>query len=222
MKSRLLHWINEIDGRFREMVLLVKEWAKAHNINDPKSGTLNSYTLSLLVIFHFQTCAPALLPPLEEIYPGNLADDLRGGRAAAERHIKETCAENITKFRLNSSRKRNPSSLSVLFILFLEKFFDINSRALEQGICLYTGQWEALDSNDRWPSNKYALYVEDPFERPDNSARAVGNRQLTRISQAFQATHSVLTSGSHNKVFRWNSTQARSITVSGKNTTYKP
>lgn len=32
----------------------VKEWAKAHHINDSKSGTLNSYSLSLLVIFHFQ------------------------------------------------------------------------------------------------------------------------------------------------------------------------
>lgn len=32
----------------------VKEWAKAHNINDSKTGTLNSYSLSLLVVFHFQ------------------------------------------------------------------------------------------------------------------------------------------------------------------------
>jgi len=34
--------------------LQVKEWAKARNINDPKNGTLNSYSLCLLVIFHFQ------------------------------------------------------------------------------------------------------------------------------------------------------------------------
>ncbi|KAJ0045674.1 hypothetical protein Pint_06364 [Pistacia integerrima] len=54
MKSIFLFWINEIDGRFRNMVLLVKEWAKAHNINNPKNGTLNSYSLSLLVVFHFQ------------------------------------------------------------------------------------------------------------------------------------------------------------------------
>ncbi|PSS33347.1 hypothetical protein CEY00_Acc03735 [Actinidia chinensis var. chinensis] len=76
MKSKLLFWINEIDGRFHDMVLLVKEWAKAHGINDPRSGSLNSYCLSLLIIFHFQTCVPALLPPLKEIYSGNLVDDL--------------------------------------------------------------------------------------------------------------------------------------------------
>lgn len=32
----------------------IKEWAKAKAINDPKNGTLNSYSLCLLVIFHFQ------------------------------------------------------------------------------------------------------------------------------------------------------------------------
>ncbi|MCE5165701.1 Protein heso1 [Datura stramonium] len=78
MKSKILYWINTIDGRFRDMVLLVKEWAKAHNINDSKTGTLNSYSLSLLVVFHFQTCVPAILPPLKDIYPGNMVDDLTG------------------------------------------------------------------------------------------------------------------------------------------------
>ncbi|XP_010262615.1 PREDICTED: protein HESO1 isoform X3 [Nelumbo nucifera] len=75
-KSKLLLWISEIDERFRDMVLLVKEWAMAQNINDSKSGTLNSYSLCLLVIFHFQNCRPAIVPPLKEIYPGNIADDL--------------------------------------------------------------------------------------------------------------------------------------------------
>ncbi|KAK7830129.1 protein heso1 [Quercus suber] len=78
MKSKLFLWISEIDGRFRDMILLVKEWAKAHDINDPNSGTINSYSLSLLVIFHFQTCEPAIFPPLKDIYAGNVADDLQG------------------------------------------------------------------------------------------------------------------------------------------------
>lgn len=83
IKSRILYWICTMDTRFSDMVLLVsslypsdfffchptlvsprlmschyslqvKEWAKAQNINDPKNGTLNSYSLCLLVIFHFQ------------------------------------------------------------------------------------------------------------------------------------------------------------------------
>lgn len=54
MKSKFLFWITGIDGRFRDLVLLVKEWARAHDINNSKTGTLNSYSLSLLVVFHLQ------------------------------------------------------------------------------------------------------------------------------------------------------------------------
>ncbi|KAG6528379.1 hypothetical protein ZIOFF_010534 [Zingiber officinale] len=54
MKSNVLKWLSEIDDRFRDMVLVLKEWAKAQDINDPKSGSLSSYALCLLVIFYFQ------------------------------------------------------------------------------------------------------------------------------------------------------------------------
>ncbi|MCL7039032.1 hypothetical protein MKW94_027048, partial [Papaver nudicaule] len=76
IKSKFLYWITGIDERFRDMVLLIKEWAKSQHINDPKNGTLNSHSLCLLVIFHFQTCEPPILPPLRDIYEGNIADDL--------------------------------------------------------------------------------------------------------------------------------------------------
>ncbi|XP_052170508.1 protein HESO1 isoform X2 [Diospyros lotus] len=192
MKSKLLFWINEIDRRFRDMV---KEWAKAHDINDSKSGTFNSYCLSLLVIFHFQTCTPAILPPLQEIYPRNMVDDLRGVRADAEKNIEETCAENIYRFRSDKSRMRNYSSLSELFISFLAKFSDISSRAPEQGISPCSGQWENIETNTRWQPKTYALFVEDPFEQPANTARTVNQRNLSRISETFQTTHQMLISG---------------------------
>nr|XP_027104376.1 protein HESO1-like isoform X1 [Coffea arabica]XP_027104377.1 protein HESO1-like isoform X1 [Coffea arabica]XP_027104378.1 protein HESO1-like isoform X1 [Coffea arabica] len=188
MKSKLLFWMNEIDGRFRDMVLLIKEWAKAHNINDPKFGSLNSYSLSLLVVFHFQTCVPAIFPPLKEIYPGNMVDDLIGVRALAEKHVEETCAVNINRYRSDSSRLTNHSSLSQLFMSFLEKFSDISAKAATQGISPYTGQWEDIDTNMRWLPKTYAVFIEDPFEQPVNTARTVSNKQLARISNSFQTT----------------------------------
>lgn len=39
------------------------------------------------------------------------------------------------------------------------QFSDISSRAVEEGICLYTGQWERIDSNMRWLPKTYALFV---------------------------------------------------------------
>ncbi|KAK4579251.1 hypothetical protein RGQ29_029076 [Quercus rubra] len=185
MKSKLFLWISEIDGRFRDMILLVKEWAKSHDINDPINGTLNSYSLSLLVIFHFQTCEPAIFPPLKDIYAGNVADDLQGLRTVAERNIAEACAANIRRFRQDKFRRVNHSSLSELFISFLEKFSDISFKASELGICTYTGKWECR-SNIRWVRKTSAILIEDPFEQPENSARTVNKSGLTRISEAFE------------------------------------
>ncbi|KAL8257527.1 hypothetical protein R6Q59_029568 [Mikania micrantha] len=194
MKSKLLFWINDIDARFRDMVLIVKEWAKAHGINDSKTGTLNSYSLSLLIVFHFQTCEPAILPPLSEIYPGNMAADLTGVRATAEKNIEDICGVNINRIKSDKSRTINRSSLADLFISFLAKFCDISVRASTQGISPHNGQWEDIDTNMIWQPKTYALFIEDPFEQPVNCARSVGQRNLHKIAQAFQSSHQKLTS----------------------------
>ena len=44
-----------------------------------------------------------------------------GLRTVAERNIAEACAANIRRFRQNKFRRVNHSSLSELFISFLEK-----------------------------------------------------------------------------------------------------
>uniref|UniRef100_A0A7N0V3S7 Poly(A) RNA polymerase mitochondrial-like central palm domain-containing protein n=3 Tax=Kalanchoe fedtschenkoi TaxID=63787 RepID=A0A7N0V3S7_KALFE len=198
-KSRVLFWISGMDNRFRDMVLLVKEWAKTHNINNPKYGTMNSYTLCLLIIFHFQTCVPAILPPLKEIYPGNIVDDLTGIRETAQARIAETCAANIRRFKEDKSRRVNRGTLSELFISFLAKFADIGVMASNQGISVYTGQWEDIETNTRWLPKTYALFVEDPFEQPENPARTVSNRSLERISQVFKESHRQLISAPSNR-----------------------
>ncbi|RVW49273.1 Protein HESO1 [Vitis vinifera] len=144
-----------------------------------------------------QTCRPAILPPLKEIYSGNVADDLIGIYCKGQ--IEETSTANINRFKRDRSRVPNRSSLSELFISFLAKFADITSRASEQGICPYTGQWVDIDSNMRWMPRTYELFVEDPFEQPENTARGVRSRQLQRISEAFQTTHQRLTSANQDQ-----------------------
>ncbi|MQM14905.1 hypothetical protein Taro_047839 [Colocasia esculenta] len=145
IKSKIFLWITEIDERFRDMVLLIKEWAKVHDINVPKAGTLNSYSLCLLVIFHFQTCNPPILPPLKDIYGGNL-------------------------------------------------FSKIRELATDNAICTYSAKWESIRNKLDWSGKSYKLIVEDPFEQPDNAARAVGETGLTKISNAFAETYRSLSS----------------------------
>ncbi|MCL7030428.1 hypothetical protein MKW94_015915, partial [Papaver nudicaule] len=195
INSKFLSWITQIDGRFRDMVLLIKEWAKLRDINSPKEGTLNSYSLSLLVIFHFQTCQPAIIPPLKEIYPGNIVKDSRGGRLTAteERNIHETCNVNIESFKRKLTNV-NKSSLSELFVSFFQKFSAIKTMASDRVICTYSGQWEQKRNYFR---RSTPILIEDPIDRPENAARAVQYMShLAKISEACEGTYQKLLSAS--------------------------
>lgn len=103
-------------------------------------------SLTHILSYIFQTCEPAILPPLSEIYPGNMAADLfgimfiyilktvfvyikkyavivyeTGVRAIAEKNIEDICGVNINRIKSDSTRIINRSSLADLFISFLAK-----------------------------------------------------------------------------------------------------
>ncbi|WIA15235.1 hypothetical protein OEZ85_001910 [Tetradesmus obliquus] len=63
-KSRFTEQLVAFDERFEALYRLVKLWAEVHRLNEPKMGTLNSWSLTQMVIFHLQSCRPAILPPL--------------------------------------------------------------------------------------------------------------------------------------------------------------
>ncbi|XBI30112.1 hypothetical protein VPH35_053938 [Triticum aestivum] len=174
IKSRVLYWLNTLDKRFGDMVLLVKEWAKAQNINDPKKGTLSSYSLCLLVIFYFQTCTPAIFPPMNKFFD---VEDPAGMRLIDEKHVDEVCAANINKFQLQNIGQRNHKSLCALLVGFFSKFCGM----VPSDVSTYTGQPKR--TNDKMKS--YRWFVEDPFDRSDNAARTVDALQLGRIANAF-------------------------------------
>lgn len=43
------------ESRVRPLVLVVKKWAHYHGINDASRGTLNSYSLVLMVLHYLQS-----------------------------------------------------------------------------------------------------------------------------------------------------------------------
>lgn len=64
-------FVSSVDWRVRPLVLVVKLWAKYHDINTAKNMTISSYSLALMVI-HYLQCgvSPAVLPCLHTMYPG--------------------------------------------------------------------------------------------------------------------------------------------------------
>ncbi|MCL7051727.1 hypothetical protein MKW94_003472, partial [Papaver nudicaule] len=140
-----------------------------------------------------KTCEPAIFPPLKEIYEGNVVKNLKGSRVTAERNIHDTCTANVELFKRGSFRISNQSSLPELFISFFKKFSGISRLASEYTICTCTGRCEYRSFSDP-KTNDHPLLTEDPFEQPDNAARAVSMNQLPRISEVFERTHRSLVS----------------------------
>jgi len=54
LNSQIVRIISQIDGRFQKLCLLVKHWAKAHEVNSALHRTLNSVSITLLVALHLQ------------------------------------------------------------------------------------------------------------------------------------------------------------------------
>lgn len=63
LNSRLLRYYCEFDGRVPTIITFVKLWRQMMSIS---SVRLNSYALSLMVIYSLQHCSPPVLPCLHD------------------------------------------------------------------------------------------------------------------------------------------------------------
>ncbi|KAF8938711.1 hypothetical protein BGZ58_000317 [Dissophora ornata] len=67
--TRLLRAYCRVDDRVRDVVVIIKTWAKRRKINNPYKGSLSSYAYVLLVIHVLQR--RGVLPNLQSIVAGN-------------------------------------------------------------------------------------------------------------------------------------------------------
>lgn len=150
-KSHIIRAISAIDGRFQKLCLLMKSWAKAHNINSSKDATLNSLSIVSFVAFHFQTCDPPILPPFSTL-------------------LKEGAdLESVTKAvkTYTNYGNKNKQSLAHLFVTLLVKLASVEN-LWQNGYCTssYNGSWVLKN----W---HYSMSVEDFTDLSQNVARAV-------------------------------------------------
>ncbi|XP_073310331.1 protein HESO1-like isoform X3 [Primulina huaijiensis] len=158
LKSQIIHIISSIDERFHKLSFLMKNWAKAHNINSSKEKTLNSLSIILLVAFHLQTRNPPVLPPFSAI--------LKDG----------TDPDSVMKSMANFMNygKSNKESVAELFFTLL----------IKKGICASTceGSW----ISKTWDSKVACISVEDFTDKSQNVARAVGQTEVKRIYKCIK------------------------------------
>ncbi|KAG0567913.1 hypothetical protein KC19_7G171200 [Ceratodon purpureus] len=194
-KSRVLRWITDMDPRCRRLIFLVKCWAKAQCINDPKLGTLNSYALSLLVVFHLQTRSPPILPPFKTLLGEHTSMPVAGKlNKDAQLQQMDECYGRIQALIGEEFGQDNKSSLGDLFFSFFGQFASVKS-LWPHGLAVstYWGEWgDSTTTNPAWNRKQYAMRVEDPFDRMDNCARSIQDISLPIICDTFAAAFEAL------------------------------
>lgn len=167
LKSQIVHMISSIDYRFQKLCFLMKTWAKVHNINSSKDGTLNSLSIILLVTFHLQTRNPPILPPLSVLF--------KDGTDPA------SVMKSVKKY-LNYG-KGNKESLASLFLTLLIKLSSVSTLWCK-GLCAsaYQGAW----ISKTWDSKVGCISVEDFTDRSQNVARAVKEAEIQNINKAIE------------------------------------
>ncbi|KAJ7957084.1 protein HESO1-like isoform X1 [Quillaja saponaria] len=160
-KSQIIHAISAIDERFKKLSLLMKTWAKVHNINSSKDRTLNSLSIISIVAFHLQTCNPPILPPFSALF---------------KEGTDPATVTAVIRNYLNYGKKNN-QSLAELFITLFVKLASVEF-LWGKGLCvsLYEGSWVFKSWDFR-----NLINIEDFTDRSENVARAVGTEEVKKI-----------------------------------------
>ncbi|XP_056680792.1 poly(A) RNA polymerase GLD2 isoform X3 [Monodelphis domestica] len=157
----LLRTYAYLESRVRPLVLVVKKWASHHEINDASRGTLNSYSLVLMVLHYLQTLPEPILPSLQKNYPDSFSPSM-------QLHLVHQAPCSIPPYL-----SKNGSALGDLLLGFLKYYateFDWNSQMIS------VREAKAIPRPDgiEW-RNKF-ICVEEPFDGT-NTARAVHEKQ---------------------------------------------
>uniref|UniRef100_A0AAF5PJZ0 PAP-associated domain-containing protein n=1 Tax=Wuchereria bancrofti TaxID=6293 RepID=A0AAF5PJZ0_WUCBA len=171
--SHLLHYYSRVDDRFPALCLLVKHWAINAGINNAMMGTLNSYSLILMVL-HFLQCGalPPVLPNLQFLYPSL---------------FNATCSlDSLELFRDLPQplppREFNTETIGELLIAFFDYFahFDFKNKAISiRNGCVYSR--DLLADN----TMRFKIFIEEPYDQR-NTARCVTSiENLQLIREAF-------------------------------------
>ncbi|KAG6555807.1 hypothetical protein Mapa_002446 [Marchantia paleacea] len=182
LKSKVLGMFATIDTRFRQLCYLVKSWAKKHNVNSSKNGTLNSLSICLLVAFHLQTCSPPILPPFSVFMEGLFLPDVE--------NCLNVVAARVWSFKDSGFGSNNLESVPELFGSFFVKLVAVEN-LWGHGLCssTYEGKW----ISKIWPKNHIGcISVEDFADRTQNVARSVSRKEFELIYQCLHATLSNL------------------------------
>ncbi|KAJ3309343.1 Terminal uridylyltransferase 4 [Boothiomyces sp. JEL0838] len=170
--SQLIHTYTIIEPKCRKLILLVKDFAKKRNINDPTSNSISSYAYSLMVIAYLQE-VEGLITLQED---GGERTTIRvpeiNGERSKFRTVDVTFISDCNHPKIQSYKPIS-KSIDELFYEFLIYFG--YKFTYDKIISVKGGMVDTAD----------CLYVLDPFEVDRNCTSMVGGN-LGTIVKEFQ------------------------------------
>ena len=111
--TRLVGAYAAVDARVRQLIFLVKHWAKQRSINDAYTGSLSSYAWVLLCVFVVQRAG---LVPLLQLPPAAVDTRVRaGGQEWRVRYSADVAAHR-------AAAAAHPLPLAGLLTMFFDYF----------------------------------------------------------------------------------------------------
>jgi len=189
-----------IDERAKQLIILIKHYAKRRMINDAKGGTLSSYCWVNMVIHFLQQRIPPILPCLHE-----LSKDCPEEEKVYLDNVDCTFYHDLEQ--LKDFGKDNKETLTDLFYGFFKLYGeDFNYKkhvvSVRKGIYMLKSEkgWNLDDKKTKLRNNYFC--VEEPFNPTRNLANSADRSSINGIRDEFLiALNALRKDGDVEKVF---------------------
>jgi hypothetical protein len=189
-KSTIMGLLSHHDWRFGTMVRLIKLWARKWELNDPTTGTFNSFSLSLMVLFYFQNRYPAIFPPLKELFAGEdrPMQDANGGGDNNNRPLEKEKMTRLVqlandKLHQLSALKQQGNNNSN------NNSNDVNSETLVELLSGFFAFYSGIFSAWLSPEDEYETTAWKAYKLPNPDTNRKLSRQLEEVGLARVARH---------------------------------
>ncbi|XP_059062911.1 speckle targeted PIP5K1A-regulated poly(A) polymerase-like [Achroia grisella] len=203
--SVLINFLLRTDPRLIPMAVLIKYWARVHEVSG--SGKVTNYALTMLIVFYLQQCTNPILPSIMWLQQDPKND-----------YIVDHWNTGFMSQLDGLPKSSNRSSISELIGGFFEYYAGFNFE--EMVICPYLGEPVKKDlfkdpnnlpkgferyrdniKNQNTPGLRFTTSwcAQDPFEQCHNIASPVSSRHASNIKEYFRFASSAYIKDKPNK-----------------------
>jgi len=185
--AALLTECGQMEPRARELILMVKRWAKDRGICHAAKGHLSPYTWGLLTIFFLQIGEQPLLPRLAQFKMASGLMDNSGASAPGSWKPSGDCDKSV-------------GTLFKEFLNFYNSQFDWATEAISIRLACRQKPGTKLPIHvivhDDGKTSEVAPCIEDPFDESKNLAAGMNTTSLSRLREELARAADFSTRGS--------------------------